>query len=82
MSGGGERRVTVSCCVMRSRLRETEVVCRVVERDVSLLKEKEIPRLILDSTSLQINQILRGDYDLKIARQDYFISNQDQASAT
>jgi len=67
---------------MRSRVKEAEAVCRVVERDVSLLKEKEIPRLILDSTSLQINQILRGDYDLKIARQDYFISNQDQASAT
>lgn len=60
------------------RVKEAEAVCRVVERDVSLLKEKEIPRLILDSTSLQVNQILRGDYDLKIARQDYFISNQDQ----
>ena len=35
MSGGGERRVTVSCCVTRSRVKETEAVCRVVERDVS-----------------------------------------------
>ncbi|KAI0231321.1 AUGMIN subunit 3 [Lamellibrachia satsuma] len=60
------------------RLREAEAVCRVVERDVALLKEKEIPRLILDSTSLQVNKILCGDYNLKIMRQDYFISNQEQ----
>lgn len=67
-------------CVVSGRLREAEAVCRVVERDVALLKEKEIPRLILDSTSLQVNKILCGDYNLKIMRQDYFISNQEQVS--
>ena len=67
-------------CIVSGRLREAEAVFRVVERDVALLKEKEIPRLILDSTSLQVNKILCGDYNLKIMRQDYFISNQEQVS--
>lgn len=34
--------------------------------------------LVEELGKLQVNKILRGDYDLKIARQDYFISKQDQ----
>ena len=39
---------------------------------------EELPALIKESAKLQVSQILKGNYDLKIARQDYFTSNQDE----
>ena len=50
----------------------------VIRRDVALLSEEEVPHLIKESSTAQVTKILRGDYNLKIARQDYFTSNQDQ----
>ena len=40
--------------------------------------ENEIPRLLEVNASLQATHILSGDYNLKIARQDYFTSKQDK----
>ena len=42
------------------------------------LAQQQVPTLIRESAALQVTKILRGDYNLKIARQDYFTSNQDQ----
>ena len=42
--------------------------------------ENEIPQLLEVNAALQATHILSGDYNLKIARQDYFISKQDQVS--
>lgn len=50
----------------------------MVVRDLEILSRDEIPGLIQESLSSQVSHILTGDYNLKLARQDYFISNQDQ----
>ena len=49
-----------------------------LQKEISWLTDTQIPRLIKDSASLQTTKILHGDYNLKIARQDYFSSNQNQ----
>ena len=47
------------------------------ERSTELISHYLSP-LVQELGKLQANKILRGDYDLKIARQNYFISKQDQ----
>lgn len=42
--------------------------------------ESEIPRLLEVNASLQATHILSGDYNLKIARQDYFTSKQEKVN--
>ena len=42
------------------------------------LGETQVPDLLRDMASLQVSRVLHGDYDLKIARQDYFTSKQDK----
>jgi len=51
------------------------------ERDLASLTDSQIPAQVRDVASLQAVHVLRGDYDLKIARQDYFTSNQNQVNA-
>ena len=60
------------------RLKDSQMTLNVVRRDLSALSEHEVPALIKDNAASQLTKILQGDYDLKIARQDYFTSNQDQ----
>ena len=59
-------------------LQDCQTTLSLVRRDVDLLTQKELPALIRDSCTQQVTKILRGNYDLKISRQDYFIGNQDQ----
>ena len=49
-----------------------------VTKEIAVMAERDIPNLIQESTKSQVSRILTGDYNLKLARQDYFISNQDQ----
>ena len=42
------------------------------------LGETQVPDLLRDVAALQVSRVLHGDYDLKIARQDYFTSKQDK----
>jgi hypothetical protein len=48
-----------------------------VTKEIAVMAERDIPNLIQESTKSQVSRILTGDYNLKLARQDYFISNQD-----
>jgi len=48
------------------------------ERDLSSLSDTQIPSVLRIVASLQAVSVLRGDYNLKIARQDYFANNQNQ----
>ena len=41
-------------------------------------KETQVPDLLQDMATLQISKVLEGDYDLKIARQNYFTPKQDK----
>ena len=38
----------------------------------------QLPGLLQDMATLQVTKVLHGDYNLKIARQDYYTSKQDQ----
>ena len=49
-----------------------------VKMEIGRLSEQELPGLVMELGELQATGILKGDYDLKIARQDYFTSKQDQ----
>lgn len=49
-----------------------------LQSETSRLTDTLLPRLIKDSAALQITKVLHGDYNLKIARQDYFTLNQNQ----
>ena len=42
------------------------------------LGQSQLPGLLQDMATLQVTKVLHGDYDLKIARQDYYTSKQDQ----
>jgi len=63
---------------LRANLKSAEVALSIVTRDMLHLTDVCIPGKVKEASSLQVVQVLRGDYDLKIARQDYFICNQDQ----
>ena len=69
--------LTFSCS---KRLKDAQCIFTVVRRDMCKLSEQEVPALIKENAASQLTKILQGDYDLKIARQDYFTSNQDQVS--
>ena len=42
------------------------------------LSQSQLPGLLQDMATLQVTKVLHGDYDLKIARQGYYTSKQDQ----
>lgn len=60
------------------RIQEKRNAINIAKRDIAGMTERDIPALIQESTASQVSRILTGDYNLKLARQDYFISNQDQ----
>ncbi|XP_019632576.1 PREDICTED: HAUS augmin-like complex subunit 3 [Branchiostoma belcheri] len=66
---------------LSKQLQETQAVLTAVQRQTAVLSEVEVPRLIQANAELQATRILQGDYNLKIARQDYFISKQEEVIA-
>lgn len=60
------------------KLKTAQASLAASERDLIFLTETEIPAQVKEVASLQAVKVLRGDYDLKITRQDYFTSNQNQ----
>ena len=61
-------------------MKDAQITLEVVRQHLMALSEDEIPSLIKDYAKLQVACILCGNYDLKIARQNYFMDNQDQVS--
>ena len=49
-----------------------------VTREIAELRKENVSALLEELAALHGTRILQGDYDLKIARQDYFTSKQDQ----
>jgi len=68
--------------VCSAKLKAAQANLIGTERDLTLLTDTEIPTQLRDVASLQAVKVLRGDYDLKLTRQDYFTSNQDQVLFT
>ncbi|KAK2154529.1 hypothetical protein LSH36_266g02042 [Paralvinella palmiformis] len=63
---------------LSNHLKDAQITLAVLRQHLMALGEDEIPSLIKDSAKLQVACILRGNYDLKIARQNYFMDNQEQ----
>lgn len=63
---------------MSAKLHETQKALSQVKMEIGELTEKALPGLVQELGELQATRILKGDYELKIARQDYFTSKQDQ----
>ncbi|XP_048255738.1 HAUS augmin-like complex subunit 3 isoform X1 [Haliotis rufescens] len=63
---------------LRDSLQESHMSLNAVRRDLTQLQQTDIPALISRSADLQGTNIITGDYKLKLARQGYFTSNQDQ----
>lgn len=64
--------------IFSNHLKDAQITLAVLRQHLMALGEDEIPSLIKDSAKLQVACILRGNYDLKIARQNYFMDNQEQ----
>jgi HAUS augmin-like complex subunit 3 len=65
-------------CILRQLLHEVQHGLRQTRGRTAELTSRYLAPLVQELGKLQANKILRGDYDLKIARQDYFVSKQDQ----
>ena len=61
-----------------AKLTEVQKALSQVKMEIGELTEKALPGLVQELGELQATSILKGDYELKIARQDYFTSKQEQ----
>jgi HAUS augmin-like complex subunit 3 len=64
--------------IPRDHLNETQSSLADIKDETVKLTDKTLSSMVQELAELQATKILRGDYDLKIARQDYFTSKQDQ----
>lgn len=67
--------------LISAKLLEVQKALSLVKMEIGELSEQVLPGLVQELGELQATSILKGDYELKIARQDYFTSKQDQVSA-
>ena len=51
-----------------------------LQREESVRSGEQLPQLVEQCANAQLTRILSGDYNLKIARQDYFTANQEKVS--
>jgi len=65
-------------CVCSAKLKAAQTSLATSERELAFLTDSQIPEQVKDVASLQAVKVLHDDYDLKIARQDYFTNNQNQ----
>ncbi|KAL4226899.1 HAUS augmin-like complex subunit 3 [Mactra antiquata] len=62
----------------KEKVQKLQSNTQVVKREFHTLAETEVPRLIQECKSAKVLRVLTGDYNLKLARQDYFTANQDK----
>ena len=67
-------------CFVRGRLEDAEVTLSALQREESVRSGEQLPQLVEQCANAQLTRILSGDYNLKIARQDYFTANQEKVS--
>ena len=70
------------CCffksIFRERLQKQQSAVQPIRRDFLLMADKEVGRVLQECKDAKVLRVLTGDYNLKLARQDYFTSNQDK----
>ena len=68
----------VNCEVLSQQLVESQRRTEGLRARMQELGHTQLTSLLQDMAALQVTRVLHGDYDLKIARQDYFTSKQDK----
>lgn len=53
-----------------------------MKEETSHVTDTDLPPLLDELAALQATPVLRGDYQLKLARQNYFTSKQDKVRKT
>lgn len=66
------------CPVCSEKLGKLQRSLTEKRNEIIELTDKLLPNLLHEVAELQSARILQGDYNLKIARQDYFTSKQDE----
>lgn len=75
-AGGDD--VVPDCDTLRLQFKERQQRVDGLRARVLELGQTQLGALLQDMAALQVTRVLHGDYDLKIARQDYFTSKQDK----
>ncbi|KAJ8305851.1 hypothetical protein KUTeg_016396 [Tegillarca granosa] len=63
---------------LSKKLQDNQTSLESIKRDMMYMLDSDVPQLIRENTASQVSRILTGDYNLKLSRQDYFVSKQDQ----
>lgn len=66
------------CDSLRQQISERQQRVTELHAQIQVSGQDKLTCLLQDMAALQVTRVLHGDYDLKLARQDYFISKQDQ----
>ena len=61
-----------------AQISDLQIKCEDKSRYLQKILENELSPLIEEMSELQTAKVLSGNFDLKIARQDYFISKQEE----
>ncbi|WAR23282.1 HAUS3-like protein [Mya arenaria] len=62
----------------KERLEKLRGMLGTVHQEFSALGEGDVPRLVQECRESKVIRVLTGDYNLKLARQDYFTANQEK----
>lgn len=68
----------INCDTLRHHFTERQQRVNELREKLQELGRTQLTGLLQDMAALQVTRVLHGDYDLKIARQDYFTSKQDK----
>ena len=71
-------RLNIIIFLNREKLNKLQSALAPVKRDFMMMSEKEVLKVLQECKDAKVQQVLTGDYNLKLARQDYFTSNQDK----
>ena len=75
---GPEQEVDLNQDALRQQSAERQRRIEQLRGKVQELGREQLTSLLQDMAALQVTRVLHGDYDLKLARQDYFTSKQDK----
>lgn len=72
------QRFCIMCSVCRNNLERVKGKSAIYMRELTSARDTDLKSLIEQTTLMKEAYILTGDYNLKIARQQYFLDCQQQ----
>ena len=62
----------------RHKIEAAREKTKALQGQMDQLAKEQLPQLLRDMASLQVMRVLHGNYTLKLARQQYYLSKQNQ----